>query len=214
MNAAPSPLSGQNTWLRLLVLILALTGAVDATLRQTALLIVLFFVYLLFDRQAWSQITRAARVILPFLAGYWLFATLLGTGFVDMVLFSLKLILMILVTVGAFGSLTLPRALSDTRGLQKHAWGRQLLRFGLATGLFIRAYANHFQSHKIRSGSSLGQILESLIQAGKSVSEDHTRIEARLDHLLDPKVAVTAASASANLLGWTLIAVMVAILSL
>lgn len=213
MSKAPSLLSGQNLWLRLLILILAFVGAVDATLRQVLALTVLFLLFLLLDVSAFGQIWKALRISLPFFAAYWLFATLFATSFTAAGLFTLKLLLFILVTVYVFGNLSLQRVLHDTKRLRKYRWGEQLVHFFLATGLFIRAYTKYFKRVKIKTDNSIGAILDILIDTGRQVAENSDVIEAQLKQTMKTQDDVSHGS-SANLIALCLITCLILVLAL
>ena len=75
-NRKASALRGQNLWLRLLILIMALFGALDASWRQISLLMALFWLYMLLDLPLYPKFARGLRITLPFLAAYWIFGTL------------------------------------------------------------------------------------------------------------------------------------------
>lgn len=213
MSRAPSLLSGQNLWLRLLILVLAFVGAVDATLRQVLAMTVLFLLFLLLDLSAFGQIWKALRISLPFFAAYWVFATLFATSFTTALLFTLKLLLFIVVTVYVFGNLSLRRVLQDTQRLRRYRWGEQLLRFILATGLFIRAYAKYFKRVQIKTDNSIGAILDKMIAAGRQVAESSDVIEAQLNKTMQAQDEVAPGS-SANIVSLCLLTCLILVLAL
>lgn len=211
-DQSPSPLSGQNFYLRLLILVLALFGGLDASLRTVSALIVLFMLFMLLDLSLYPKLWRGLRISLPFFTAYWIFATLFGSRFPDMALFTLKLILFILATVYAFGNLGLRQVMCDTRGLRKHKWGERLVHYFLATGLFIRAYAKYFSRHKPKASSSIGSVLDSMISAGTQVYKHSNVIEAQLEKTVQNQAALPS-SFSANMIALCLMALMVLITS-
>ncbi len=205
-----SALDGQNLWLRLLILVLALFGALDASWRQLIMLMGLFCVFMLLDLSLYSRFFRGLRFTLPFLAAYWVFGTLFKTAFPDLILFTLKLIFFIEASVYCFGNLQLSYVLRDLRWLQKRQWGRRLTHFGLATALYIRSYTKHFDRHKIKGHSSIGAVLDNMIEAGARVFEDSDVIEAQLGKMLQTPLAVSD-KPSANIIALSLITLMVLI---
>lgn len=207
-----SALRGQNLWLRLLILIIALFGALDASWRQIILLMALFWLYMLLDLSLYPKFVRGLRITLPFLAAYWIFGTLFKSLFPDMLLFTLKLIFFIEASVHCFGNLSLGNILRDTGWLRQHRWGRSLLRFVLATALYIRAYGKHFSRSKIKGHSSLGSVLDGMIEAGTMVFQESAVVEAQLERMLQTRVE-DEDNAPANLIALSLMTLMVLISS-
>ncbi|OQB90079.1 MAG: hypothetical protein BWX83_00938 [Candidatus Cloacimonetes bacterium ADurb.Bin117] len=211
-NNQASALSGQNLWLRLLILVLALFAALDASWRQLGMLMALYCLFMLLDLSLYPKLLRGLRLTLPFLAAYWVFGTIFKAEFPDMLLFSLKLIFFIEATVYCFGNLHLSLVLRDTSWLRKRKWGMRLLRFILATALYIRAYTRHFDRHKLKGHSSIGTVLDSMIAAATRVYRDSDVIEAHLAWLLKAPVAESGRPAS-NLIALSLMTLMVLISS-
>lgn len=205
-----SVLSGQNLWLRLLILVMALFSALDASWRQIILLMLLYLIFMLLELDLYSKLWRGLRFSLPFLAAYWVFGTLFGRAFPDLVLFSLKLIFLIETSVWCFANLYIKDILRDTRGLQKRKWGKKLLRFALATGLYIRAYFKMFERDKIKGHNSIGAVLDSMVGVGTRVYQSSGIIEAQLEHILKTPLEQRV-NTLPNLLGMSLLAVMVLI---
>jgi len=205
-----SVLSGQNLWLRLLILVMALFSALDASWRQIILLMLLYLIFMLLELDLYPKLWRGLRFSLPFLAAYWVFGTLFGRAFPDLVLFSLKLIFLIETSVWCFANLYIKDILRDTRGLQKRKWGKKLLRFALATGLYIRAYFKMFERDKIKGHNSIGAVLDSMVGVGTRVYQSSGIIEAQLEHILKTPLEQRV-NTLPNLLGMSLLAVMVLI---
>jgi len=203
-------LSGQNLWLRLLILVMALFSALDASWRQIILLMLLYLIFMLLELDLYPKLWRGLRFSLPFLAAYWVFGTLFGRAFPDLVLFSLKLIFLIETSVWCFANLYIKDILRDTRGLQKRKWGKKLLRFALATGLYIRAYFKMFERDKIKGHNSIGAVLDSMVGVGTRVYQSSGIIEAQLEHILKTPLEQRV-NTLPNLLGMSLLAVMVLI---
>lgn len=205
-----SALSGQNLWLRLLILVLVLFGALDASWRQIGMLMGLFWLFMLLDLSLYAKFLRGLRISLPFLAAYWVFGTLFKTPFPALLLFTLKLIFFIEATVYCFGNLLLHSVLRDTRWLRKRKSGMRLLRFFLATALYIRAYAKQFDRHKIKGHSSIGAVLDNMIEVGTKVFRNSEVIEAQLAKVLQTP-APEQDMPSANLISLSLITMIVLI---
>lgn len=205
-----SVLSGQNLWLRLLILVMALFSALDASWRQIILLMLLYLIFMLLELDLYPKLWRGLRFSLPFLTAYWVFGTLFGRAFPDLVLFSLKLIFLIETSVWCFANLYIKDILRDTRGLQKRKWGKKLLRFALATGLYIRAYFKMFERDKIKGHNSIGAVLDSMVGVGTRVYQSSGIIEAQLEHILKTPLEQRV-NTLPNLLGMSLLAVMVLI---
>ena len=203
-------LSGQNLWLRLLILVMALFSALDASWRQIILLMLLYLIFMLLELDLYPKLWRGLRFSLPFLTAYWVFGTLFGSAFPDLVLFSLKLIFLIETSVWCFANLYIKDILRDTRGLQKRKWGKKLLRFALATGLYIRAYFKMFERDKIKGHNSIGAVLDSMVGVGTRVYQSSGIIEAQLEHILKTPLEQRV-NTLPNLLGMSLLAVMVLI---
>ncbi|HOC94460.1 MAG TPA: hypothetical protein PK802_00565 [Candidatus Cloacimonadota bacterium] len=213
MNETRSLLSEQNFWLRIVILILSLMGALEASLKQILGLTVLFLLFLLLDLECYAKILKALRISLPFLAGYWVFATLFGTGFLEMLLFTAKIVFFIVVTVYVFGNLSLRRVLHDTRCLRKTGWGSRLVHFSLATALFLRAYLHRFAASGIRSADNIGNVFDRLVAVGKEVAGNSDVIEAQIRKIHSGSGDIAQVSGS-NLIALCLLCCMILILSL
>ncbi len=205
-------MSGQNLWLRLLILVLALFAALDASWRQLGMLMVLYWLFMLLDLSLYAKFLRGLRLTLPFLAAYWIFGTLFRSSFPDLMLFSLKLIFFIEASVYCFGNLRLNLVLRDTAWLRKRRWGRHLVRFFLATALYIRAYAKHFDRHQVKGHSSIGAVLDNMIAAGSKVFKDSDVIAAQLAKMLSAPRMETDKPFT-NIIGLSLMTLMVLISS-
>lgn len=160
MSRARSLIADQHLYLKLLIMLMALAGNLDASLRQIVMQVALFLLFFLLDISFYSSLLSALRKVLPFFAGYWLFAALLDTPFPQMVLFSLKLLLFVQVSVYVFARQDIRYVLEDTVRLRRHGWGNTLVYYTLATALFIRAYSRYFARHRLQAGSSIGQVLD------------------------------------------------------
>lgn len=205
-----SALSGQNLWLRLLILVMALFAALDASWRQIILLMLLFLVFMLLELDLYPKLWKGLRFSLPFLAAYWVFGTLFGKAFPDLVMFSLKLIFLIETSVWCFANLYIKDILRDSQGLQRRKWGKRMLRFALATGLYIRAYFKMFERDKIKGHNSIAAVLDSMVGVGTKVYQSSPVIEAQLDHIL--KISLDKGGRSLpNLIGLSLLTLMVLI---
>lgn len=194
-------------------MLVALVSALDCSVRQAVVLIALFLMFMLLDHSLYAKLWRGIRISLPFFAGYWLFATLFKTEFPAMVAFTLRLLLLITVTVFCLGKLTLPQVLRDTSWLRRHRLGERLVRYMLATNLYIRAYAKYFAQHKPRIRSSIGEIIDNMLGAGAHVLGNSPVIEAQLGYAL--KLAPSSRKESgSNLIDLCLLALLVLVSSL
>lgn len=207
-----SILSGQNFYLRLLLLLLAFIGALEASLRQVCALMVLFLLFMLLDLGLYPKLLKGLRVIIPFLAAYWLFATFFGTDFPDMLLFTVRILFFITVTVYTLGNLSLQKVLYDTRGIRKYKWGERLVHYFLATGLFIHSYAKYFARHKPKGASSIGAVLDGMISAGTRVYGSAAAVEKHLLNMVEEKQSKPESS-TANLIILSLMAMLVLVTS-
>lgn len=190
-----------------------LISAIDASVRQLVWLSAAFLIFMLLDHTLYAKLLRGLRLSLPFFAAYWLFATLFGMEFPATVVFTLRLLLLICVTVFCLGNLSLARVIADTRQFRKFRFGDRLIRYLLATNLYIRGYGRYFSHHKPRAGSNIGEVLDGVLGAGAHVLKSTSVVEAQLDYALKLPAPATD-NTRANLIGISLLALLVLITSL
>ncbi len=206
MSANRPALTDQHLYLRLLILLMALVGNLGSSLRQLLLQSGLFLLFSLLDVHSFGRLIKALRLILVFLAAYWLFATLLGTQFPVMLLFSVRLVFFAQVSVYAFSHLSLPRTLHDCSALLRYHWGRGLITYLAATVLFIQGFHRYWS----QSGNSGDTTLsDRFMNVSKACLADGDTIATRLDEAMaNPSVYQDAKPAS-NLIGLALLTLMV-----
>ncbi len=206
-----SLIAEQNLYLKLLIMLMALAGNIDASLRQIMLQNALFLIFFLLDLSYYGKLVSALRRVLPFFTGYWLFATLLGNPFPTMLLFSMKMALFVQVSVYVFAKQNIQYTLEDTVGLRKRKWGRTLVYYLLATALFIRAYARYFSRHKVQAGSNISQVLEVVTEGARHSLNTSHMIERHIAAgVISARVASYSRSGS-GLIGLSLLTLMVMI---
>ncbi len=194
------PFQRQNTWLKLAIFLLVLPAAFFAIPLHLVLQIGLFVLYFAFQPTLYRDLLLALRKLLPFLAGYWLFGTLLNIQFIEMLIFSARLILLILGTVYFFGSLNPAAILGDTIWLRSIAWIHNSFLFMVATLMFIYNYRRLLQEHPIKARSGVSELLNQFASVMKKNLEQAPEIEARTQ-ALQHRVEVHELLSSSNLLG-------------
>lgn len=205
MKSTTLPLTDQHFLLRLLIMFIALVGHVNSSLRQVLLQILLFLLFFLLDLPSFARLIRAFRILLMFLAAYWLFATLLGTPFPTMSLFSLKLVFFAQVSVYTFSHLSTPRVVHDLRYLLRKPQGRNLILYFAATVMFIQSLRRHLDELK----SSHEKWPERLYQASKASLAEGPEISSRLETALENPDFCKCAKPASLLIGLVLLTLMV-----
>jgi hypothetical protein len=194
------PFLRQNTWLKLATFLLVLPGAFFAIPLHLVLQIGLFLLYFAFQPRLFSDLLLAIRRLLPFLAGYWLFGTVFYIQFTDMLVFSARLILLILGTVYFFGSLNPAAILGDTERIRSIAWIQSSFLFLVATLMFIHNYHKLFKEHPIKARSGVSEVLSQFASVMKQNLEQAPEIEARSLAMQQRSITHDTLSGS-NLLG-------------
>lgn len=202
MKPRSTPFTDQHLFLRLLIMLMALAGNLGASFRQLALQILLFLLFFLFDLPAFRRLLRALRVIMMFLAAYWLFATLLGTDFPLMILFSLKLIFFAQISVYTFSHLSIPRVLHDCQWLLHKKWGVSLVFYLAATIMFIQSLHQHFAMDKT------GNLSQRFLKASKATQQEGSQIQIRLDSAMSDPASWADALPASSLTGLVLLSLM------
>ncbi len=77
------PLSGQHFYLKSAVFLTGLAIGLDSSLRQLLIQLVLILTILIFEPKLYLSLLNALKKLLPFFAGYWVFATLFGQEFLS-----------------------------------------------------------------------------------------------------------------------------------
>ncbi len=167
MRVRRSIFLGQSFWLKLIILIIAFSLGFDASFRQLLTSGGIFLLYFLLDLPIFAKLAFALRKIIAFLAGYWIFATLFGVGFPDMLLFSLQIVYFLIITVYCLGTIDIPHFIHDTRRLQRFKPAERLVYLILATSLFIRNYFLLMGEKKINRGDSIAEIFTAFAQVVK-----------------------------------------------
>jgi len=206
MSATRPALTDQHLYLRMLIMLMGLVGNLNASLRQLLLQMGLFLLFSLLDIHSFARLGRALRLILAFLAAYWLFATLLGTSFPIMLLFSVRLIFFAQLSVYTFSHLKLSRVLHDCQSLTRFAWGRDLLIYLSATLMFIQSFRNHWTSGATGRQSSLAELF---MHASKASLAEGESISASLESAVSDPASYRDARPASGLIGLALLSLMV-----
>jgi len=161
MRTRQNILAEQSIWLKLIILVIAFSLGFDASFRQLIWVSGIFLLYFLIDPEIYIKLWFALRKILPFLTGYWVFATLFGVLFPDMLLFSLQIIYFLLITVYTLGTVDIEHFIQDTRRIQRYKLVEKLIYLILATSLFIRNYFTLLGERKPNRGDSISGVMAS-----------------------------------------------------
>ncbi len=191
----------QNTWLKLLILGVTMLGAILAAHRHLLLQCGLFTIYFLCSPDLYKKLLFAFRRLLPFLTAYWLFATLLNTDFIEMSIFSVRLILLIFATVYMAGTIDMKTCLGDTMRLRQYKAIQYFLHYFIATILFIKNYQKLNDQNPITGKTSLSSILT---RSGLLIRENLAQaemIETRTNLILGGEVVKHELISVSNLLG-------------
>ncbi|HPV15031.1 MAG TPA: hypothetical protein PL126_05220 [Candidatus Cloacimonadota bacterium] len=199
-------LTDQHLLLRLIIMLVAFTGNLGSSFRQLILQSALFLLFFLFEPAAYLRLWQAFRFILSFLTAYWLIATLIGTPFPTMLLFTMRLLFFVIVSVYTFSHLTLPRVLHDTSFLLKYRWANLLIQYLLATILFIQSFKKHWSASQIEYKNDLSaRFWHSL----KSCNLDTEIIGQKVEAAILDEQSYALAKPASSLLGLTFLCLLI-----
>jgi hypothetical protein len=182
MKWIKTAISGQNLYLKLAIFIIGVATGLDSSLRQLLSQIALFLVFLLLEPRLYCHMLSALRRILPFFAGYWLFATLFSQSYPVSIRFSIQIIYLVLVTVAVFGGVRMCSLAWDSRWIRRFAWVNAMFYYVFATWLYVRSFFHHYRLRQATYGSEPVSIL--IKEVFNAVVEETERIRARLQEIM------------------------------
>ena len=209
MKERTSLLAEQNTWLKLIILLISFTLGIDASFRQLLWLLALFLVYFLVDFTVFAKLLIAMRRILPFLSGYWVFATIFTVQFPDMLLFSLQILYFLVITVYCVGTIDLFHFMQDTRGLHSFGFARKAIHLILATSLFIQKYFLLLGEKQISKGESIKGVMASFADLVEENYAHALEVESTIQSSFDEHLITREFFTFANFLAFIFLAAVV-----
>lgn len=200
-------ISAQNLFLKLAIFIIGIATALDSSLRQLVAQIILFCLYLLLQPSLFRHLLKAFRRILPFFAGYWLFATLFGQSFPGSVLFSIQIIYLILVSVAVFAEVSMGALAHDSKWARRNKWVNALFYYCFATMLYLHSFFFHY--HELKPNAKTNVMINSLGDVFGAVTADTDSIKTEVRNILNSDTYVNSGHSYANPVGIVFLAVLV-----
>ena len=191
-------IKNQHLAMKLAIFIIGLATGVEASFRQIALQGSLFLVFMLLEPALYLKLFFGLRKLVIFLCTYWIFATLFSVDFIGSLLFSARLIYLLLVMVFAFASADKDMMISQCSFFLRLRYTKALLSYILSTAYFLREYIQAYQS--IPKGDSFGGLIERVIAAGTKVHGEGANIQNRVDGDLRSSALALKSEPRANLL--------------
>lgn len=189
----------QHLYLKLATFLFGIAGTLEVSLRQLALQSLLFILYLAIEPKLYGIMLFAFRKLMPFFAAYWLLATLFKIEFMVSLLFSGKILHLVLITVAAWGVINKNALLEQSKFLRKSKMGNKVFSFILATYLFLQEYIKTYK--ELSKSEKLGQIVDKAILAGKSVHDMSSAIDTKVQELMLQEAPPRTHHTFANLTG-------------
>ncbi|CAO80410.1 hypothetical protein [Candidatus Cloacimonas acidaminovorans] len=201
------PLSGQHFYLKSAVFLTGLAIGLDSSLRQLLIQLVLILAILIFEPKLYLSLLNALKKLLPFFAGYWVFATLFGQEFLTTVFFSVQILYLIAVTVYVLGNVKMEQIASQSRWLRKWKPVNSLFYYLFATVFFTRSFFAEYKKMKLvkENNFSLAQLSDVLA----NVSALSPQISNSVTNLLTFEGEEKNSNPQANYLGIFFLALLV-----
>ncbi len=202
-------ISGQNLYLKLALFIIGIATGLDSSLRQLLAQIALFLFFLLLEPKLYCRVISAYRRILPFFAGYWVFATLFAQSFPASILFSVQIIYLLLVTVAVFGDLKMSAIATDSQALRRRGWINAIFFYSFATWLYVQSFFHHYHiRHATYSSEPIALLIEEVF---KSVSAETEAVRLQVRALLKPRQIDSHLLIPANVTGLLFLALLIVV---
>jgi hypothetical protein len=186
----------QHLAMKLGIFIIGIATGFEASARQLALQCTLFLVFMLFEPQLYAKLLFALRKFLFFLTAYWLFATIFAMDFMASLLFSARILYLLLVMVYTWGSVDKKQLIYQSRICLRFALGRIALSYIISTFYFMREYLNAYRA--IPRGESIQSILNRAIDAGQMVHAQSPNIALKVEADLNVQSLEHPTTALAN----------------
>ncbi len=185
MNREERGFFAQNCWLKALIFAVAVAGGCFASIRHLTYQTITFLVYFLYDARIFCRIGFALRKLLPFFAGYWVFATLWSIDFMDMLSFSLRLLFLVLISVYIFGTFEIEQLMQDSITIRRNRVVKRVFYYALAIWLFIQAYFQIYAASGLRESKSMQNVMNKVILALSTNYQNSPQIDAEVCAILE-----------------------------
>jgi len=182
MKFLPTAISKQHIYLKAAVFLTGLVTGLDSSLKQLVMQAVLFLVAMLMEPALYRSCFRAFKKIIPFLAAYWVGATLFNTDFLVSVTFSVQLIYLILVTVWVFARQSFEVWAWDSRKLRRFKWINSVFAFAIYTVLYVNSLFAGYA--RIKPGSNANQLFHEMGDVYRDVANNSPVIQAGVQGIL------------------------------
>jgi len=192
-------ISGQNLFLKLAIFITGLVSGLESSLRQLLSQLILFLLFLFLEPSLFTSLYKAVRRILPFLAGYWVFAQIFGQAFPDSVFFSLQIVYLLLISVYVMGRLKPELVAGDSVSLRRLGFIQATFFFAMATSLYLKSFFSSYA--RVQKENSNASLLSLVSQVLQDVSAETERIRERVNDVLSAGPCSSADRHLANICG-------------
>ncbi|MDD3535259.1 MAG: hypothetical protein PHC50_03825 [Candidatus Cloacimonetes bacterium] len=195
----PELIRQQHLALKTGIFITGIASAFELNTRQLAYQSSLYLLFMLLDKSLYSKLLFALRKLLIFFTGYWLFATLFGQDFPDALLFSGRILYLLLVMVFCWAAVDKKLLLYQSRFCLLSKMGKRLISFILNTFYFLKEYLSAFRN--LEGSAELSSIVDKALQAGAAVHQKSDAINAKTEAAIAEATAAPDTNKHANALG-------------
>ncbi len=211
MKLPKAIISGQNFYLKLAIFLTGLMTGLESSLRQLVSQLALILLLLLFEPILYLSLGLALKRILPFLAGYWVFAILFSQPFPASVFFSLQILYFLLISVYVFGNVQMQTMAADSATFRRFKPANAAFFFSLATYHYLKSFYRNYKAIKSEQDKPILPLVSEVMQQVASETES---IRSRVNSVLSVQTGETEHRSAANLTGWLALTCLVLIHSI
>lgn len=182
MKFLPTAISKQHIYLKAAIFLTGLVTGLDSSLKQLVMQAVLFLLAMLLEPSLYLSCFRAFKKIIPFLAAYWVGATLFNTDFLMSVTFSVQLLYLILVTVWVFGRQSFEVWARDSRKLRRIKWINNVFAFAIHTVLYVNSFFAGYA--RIKPDGNANRLFHDLGDVYREVAAKSPQIQLQVQNIL------------------------------
>jgi hypothetical protein len=206
----------QNIWIKLSILLLGSVAAVAVPARALYYLLVISLFYFIVSPSIVIHLLAGLKAILPFLATYSLFATILAVPFPDILVFILRMIILVSFLVYFIASLHINRVLEDIQPLKKHKLFHIIIYYVLSTLLYLKQLVTYYRSRDMINQTSGKRqfMISGLVDAIHTNWQLRDNLQSETDALLSVNYSSPGFVTKNNVMGCLFITLIILIMSL